>query len=109
MIRWLIVVFLALVLFNGLMPWLQKFGFGKLPGDFTLHWRGRPVSVPLGSVVSSRWMWQVPGSSRPLSSWVWTSLRLLITIGVPFVRVQARWTSGSTMTRRVSKPGKSTT
>jgi hypothetical protein len=33
MIRWLIVVFLALILINGLTPWLQKLGFGRLPGD----------------------------------------------------------------------------
>ena len=32
MIRWLIVVFLALVLINGLTPWLQRLGLGKLPG-----------------------------------------------------------------------------
>ena len=34
MIRWLIVVFLALVLLNGLTPWLQKLVIGRLPCDF---------------------------------------------------------------------------
>jgi hypothetical protein len=33
MIRWLIVVFLALIFINGITPWLQKLGFGRLPGD----------------------------------------------------------------------------
>ncbi len=47
MIRWLIVVFLALILFNGLMPWLQKFGFGKLPGDFHFRLFGREWFIPL--------------------------------------------------------------
>ena len=34
MIRWLIVVFLALVLINGLSPWLQRIGLGRLLGHF---------------------------------------------------------------------------
>jgi hypothetical protein len=47
--RWLIVFLLALVLFNALGGWLKHLGLGKLPGDFTFHWRGRPVYVPLAS------------------------------------------------------------
>jgi len=47
MIRWLIVVFLALVLLNGLSPWLQKLGFGKLPGDFRFRLFGRDWFIPL--------------------------------------------------------------
>ena len=47
MIRWLIVVFLALILFNGLMPWLQKLGFGRLPGDFHFRLFGREWFIPL--------------------------------------------------------------
>jgi len=51
MIRWLIVVFLALVLINGLMPWLQRLGLGRLPGDLHFCWRGREWSIPLASTV----------------------------------------------------------
>ncbi len=47
MIRWLIVVFLALVLLNGLSPWLQKLGFGKLPGDLRFRLFGREWFIPL--------------------------------------------------------------
>lgn len=47
--RWLIVFVLALVLFNGLHAWLLKLGLGRLPGDFTLRWRGREFHVPLAS------------------------------------------------------------
>ncbi len=47
MIRWLIVVFLALILLNGLSPWLQKLGFGKLPGDFRFRLFGRDWFIPL--------------------------------------------------------------
>ena len=34
MLRWLIVIFLALVFINGLSPLLQRLGLGRLPGDF---------------------------------------------------------------------------
>ena len=49
MLRWLIVVVLALVVFNGLRPWLDKLGLGRLPGDLNVRWRGRPWSRPIAS------------------------------------------------------------
>jgi hypothetical protein len=49
--RWLLVFLLAFVLFNGLKVWLQRIGLGRLPGDFTLRWRGREIYVPLASSV----------------------------------------------------------
>ncbi|HMC17287.1 MAG TPA: DUF2905 domain-containing protein [Albitalea sp.] len=51
MIRWLIVVFIALLLFSGLRPWLEKFGLGRLPGDFRFRLFGREFFVPLASSV----------------------------------------------------------
>ena len=51
MIRWLIVVFLALVLINGLAPLLRKFGLGRLPGDFHFRLFGREWFIPLASTV----------------------------------------------------------
>ena len=51
MIRWLIVVFLALLLFSGLHRWLEKFGFGRLPGDFRFRFLGREWFIPLASSV----------------------------------------------------------
>ena len=51
MIRWLIVVFLALVLINGLTPWLQRLGLGKLPGDFRFRLFGREWYSRLASTV----------------------------------------------------------
>ncbi len=51
MIRWFFVVLLALVVLNGLAPWLRKLGFGRLPGDFRFTVRGREWSIPLGSTV----------------------------------------------------------
>ena len=51
MIRWLIVVFLALLLVSGLRPWLEKLGLGKLPGDFRFRLFGREWFVPFASSV----------------------------------------------------------
>jgi hypothetical protein len=47
--RWLIVFFLALMLFGGLRTLLLKIGLGRLPGDFTLRFAGREFHVPLAS------------------------------------------------------------
>ncbi len=51
MIRWLLVVFIALVLFSGLRPWIEKLGIGKLPGDFRFRLFGREWFVPFASSV----------------------------------------------------------
>ncbi|MBA3596876.1 MAG: DUF2905 domain-containing protein [Methylibium sp.] len=51
MLRWLIVVVLALIVLNGLRPWLERIGFGRLPGDFRFRWRGREWSLPIASTV----------------------------------------------------------
>ena len=51
MIRWIIVVFLALVLINGLTPLLQRIGFGRLPGDLKFRWLGREWFIPLTSTL----------------------------------------------------------
>ena len=47
MIRWVIVVFLALVLISWFTPALQKLGFGKLPGDLRFKLFGREFFLPL--------------------------------------------------------------
>jgi hypothetical protein len=51
MIRWLIVVFLALLLINGLTPWLHRLGLGRLPGDFRFRLFGREWFIPLTTTV----------------------------------------------------------
>ncbi len=51
MIRWLVVVVLASILFSGLMPWLRRFGFGRLPGDLDFRLFGREISIPLMSTL----------------------------------------------------------
>lgn len=51
MIRWLIVIFIALLLFSGLHRWLERIGLGKLPGDFRFRLFGRDWFIPLTSSV----------------------------------------------------------
>ena len=47
MIRWMIVIFLALMLISWLTPLLNKLGFGRLPGDFRFRLFGREWFIPL--------------------------------------------------------------
>ena len=51
MIRWLLVVFLALLLIDALAPALRRLGLGRLPGDLRFRWRGRERSIPLTSTL----------------------------------------------------------
>ena len=51
MIRWMIVVFLALMLISWFTPLLQKLGIGRLPGDFRFRLFGREWSIPLTSTL----------------------------------------------------------
>lgn len=51
MIRWFIVIFLALVLISALTPLLHKLGFGKLPGDLHFRLFGRQWNLPLTTTI----------------------------------------------------------
>ena len=51
MIRWFIVIFLALLLFSWFTPWLQRLGFGRLPGDFRFRLFGREWFIPLTTTI----------------------------------------------------------
>ena len=51
MIRWIIVIFLALMLISWFSPVLQKLGFGKLPGDFRFRLFGREIFIPLTTTI----------------------------------------------------------
>ncbi|MEY2780696.1 MAG: hypothetical protein RL307_400 [Pseudomonadota bacterium] len=45
--RWLLVVFISLLLVQGIWPWLSRFGFGRLPGDIHFEWMGREFHLPI--------------------------------------------------------------
>jgi ABC-type phosphate transport system permease subunit len=44
-------VAIALFLFSGAMPFLRRFGIGRLPGDFHFRMFGREWSIPLASTI----------------------------------------------------------
>lgn len=51
MIRWMLVIFLALLLVSWATPLLRKLGLGRLPGDFHFRAFGREWFIPLASTV----------------------------------------------------------
>ena len=51
MLRWLIVVVVTLLVFNGLRPWLHKLGLGRLPGDLNFRLGGRDWSLPIATTL----------------------------------------------------------
>ncbi|MDW5444236.1 DUF2905 domain-containing protein [Polaromonas sp. SM01] len=51
MIRWMLVIFLALILISWFTPLLHKLGFGKLPGDFRFRLFGREWFIPLTTTI----------------------------------------------------------
>ncbi len=56
MLRWLIVVLLALVLVQGLLGWLRKIGLGRLPGDLRLRAFGRDWELPIATTLLLSWI-----------------------------------------------------
>jgi hypothetical protein len=49
--RWLLVIFVALIFISWFSPFLQKLGFGRLPGDFRFKLFGREFFIPLTTTV----------------------------------------------------------
>ena len=51
MIRWIIVILLALMLISWFTPLLNQMGFGKLPGDLRFKLFGRDWFIPLTTTI----------------------------------------------------------
>lgn len=51
MIRWVLVIFLGLLIFANLLPWLQKLGLGRLPGDLRFRFLRRVFTIPFASSI----------------------------------------------------------
>jgi hypothetical protein len=51
MSRWLLVIFLALLLINWFSPLLQRLGLGKLPGDLRFTLFGHSFFIPLTTTI----------------------------------------------------------
>lgn len=61
---WLLLFVLASIITSALLPWLERFGFGRLPLDLRFRIGDRVWLVPLGSTLL-------------LSVLAWTLARLL--------------------------------
>lgn len=51
MIRWVFAIFVILVVFSALLPWLEKLGIGRLPGDLRFKLFGKVFSLPFASTI----------------------------------------------------------
>ena len=51
MFRWLFIIFLVLLVFSSALPWLEKLGIGRLPGDVRFRLFGREIFLPFASTV----------------------------------------------------------
>lgn len=51
MVRWIIVIFLALILISWFTPLLQKLGLGRLPGDLRFKVFGRAFFLPFTTTI----------------------------------------------------------
>lgn len=49
--RWLLAVFVIVLIVNALTPWFQRIGFGRLPGDFNFTLFGRRFNLPFMSTI----------------------------------------------------------
>jgi hypothetical protein len=51
MLKWLLVLVVGIVVIAFAAPWLARHGLGRLPGDITVRWRGRPVYLPITTTI----------------------------------------------------------
>lgn len=51
MFRWVLTIFIALIVFSALLPWLEKLGVGRLPGDVKFSLFGKKIFLPFASTI----------------------------------------------------------
>ena len=51
MLKWVLMLIVALIVLTVLAPWLAKFGLGRLPGDLTVRYKGKLYYLPLTSTI----------------------------------------------------------
>ena len=52
MLKWLLTLCLAIMILGLITPWFrQRFGLGRLPGDFSCRYRGRDYFFPFTSTL----------------------------------------------------------
>jgi len=51
MLKWLVIMVVALAVFTAVSPWLTRYGLGRLPGDVTVRFRGRSYYLPFSTTI----------------------------------------------------------
>ncbi|GAA4032774.1 DUF2905 domain-containing protein [Actimicrobium antarcticum] len=51
MIRWFLAIFVGLIVLSAALPWLEKIGLGRLPGDIRFRLFGKNIFLPFASTV----------------------------------------------------------
>jgi hypothetical protein len=51
MLKWVLVLVIALLVLTALSPWLSRYGLGRLPGDVTVRYKGRLYYLPFTSTI----------------------------------------------------------
>jgi len=50
-LKWVLVLVVALIVLTALAPWLSRYGLGRLPGDLTVRYKGRLYYLPFTSTI----------------------------------------------------------
>ena len=51
MLKWVLVIVVGVIVISLFTPWLSRYGLGRLPGDITVRWRGRPIYLPITTTI----------------------------------------------------------
>ncbi|GJG96006.1 DUF2905 domain-containing protein [Cupriavidus pauculus] len=51
MLRWTFTIFLCVIVLSAALPWLQRIGLGRLPGDVRFRLFGREYVLPFASTI----------------------------------------------------------
>ncbi|MWL86036.1 MULTISPECIES: DUF2905 domain-containing protein [unclassified Cupriavidus] len=51
MLRWTFTIFLCVIVLSASLPWLQKIGLGRLPGDLRFRLFGKEYVLPFASTI----------------------------------------------------------
>ena len=51
MLKWVLVLVIALIVLTALAPSLSRYGLGRLPGDVTVRYKGRLYYLPFTSTL----------------------------------------------------------
>jgi uncharacterized membrane protein len=51
MLKWVLLLIVAMIVLTALAPWLARYGLGRLPGDLTVRYKGKLYYLPFTSTI----------------------------------------------------------